>query len=378
MKNIKKAFFLLIILILVLVIIACSSPTIKELSLKEQFQNYYLIGVALNDNQVLNREPKAIELVKKEFNSITPENMLKWEKVQPEPNIYNFEPADSLVAFGERNNMFIVGHTLLWHQQTPDWVFEDENGNEASREILLKRLKDHISKVVGRYKGRINGWDVVNEAFEDNGELRDTKWLKIIGPDYIEKAFEFANEADPEAELYYNDFNMWHKGKIKSVSLMVNDLKSKGIKIDGVGLQGHWGLDYPTNEEIDEALQTYSQLDVKLMITELDMAVLPLPNNNTSAEITKNYEMQKKFNPYPNSLPDSMQILLANRYADFFGLFNKYKNKISRVTFWGVHDGNSWRNNWPIRGRTSYPLLFDRNYEKKPAYNSVINTVLEK
>ncbi|MCB0748778.1 MAG: endo-1,4-beta-xylanase, partial [Ignavibacteriae bacterium] len=275
------------------------------------------------------------------------------------------------------NKMFIIGHTLLWHQQTPDWVFEDENGNEASRELLLGRLKEHISTVVGRYKGKINGWDVVNEAIEDNGEMRTSKWYKIIGEDYIEKAFEFANEVDPDAELYYNDFNMWHKGKLKGVSNLVNDLKSKGIKIDGVGLQGHWGLTYPSNEEIDEALNTYSKLNVNLMITELDMAVLPLPDDNTSAEITKNYELQKKFNPYPNGLPDSMQVVLAERYADFFRLFNKYKNKITRVTFWGVHDGNSWKNNWPIRGRTEYPLLFDRKLKPKPAFYSVINTVKE-
>ncbi|MCB0744041.1 MAG: endo-1,4-beta-xylanase [Ignavibacteriae bacterium] len=375
MNNTSKLIF--IYLLLGTMIISCKPDVENEKSLKHEFKDYFYIGVALKDDQVLGKESKAIELVENQFNSITPENLLKWERIHPKEGEYNFEPADSFVAFGLRNKMFIIGHTLLWHQQTPDWVFEDENGNEASRELLLGRLKEHISTVVGRYKGKINGWDVVNEAIEDNGEMRTSKWYKIIGEDYIEKAFEFANEIDPDAELYYNDFNMWHKGKLKGVSNLVNDLKSKGIKIDGVGLQGHWGLTYPSNEEIDEALNTYSKLNVNLMITELDMAVLPLPDDNTSAEITKNYELQKKFNPYPNGLPDSMQVVLAERYADFFRLFNKYKNKITRVTFWGVHDGNSWKNNWPIRGRTEYPLLFDRKLKPKPAFYSVINTVKE-
>lgn len=370
MKSINIILYQLIFLVLAV-------KTIAQPSLKEEFKNNFMIGTALSNHQICEKDSLLIQLVEEQFNSITPENLLKWERIHPEEGVYNFEPADSFVAFGLRNKMFIVGHTLLWHQQTPAWVFEDEKGNEASRELLLGRLKDHIYTVVGRYKGKINGWDVVNEAIEDNGEMRNSKWLKIIGEDYIEKAFQFAHEADPDVELYYNDFNMWHKGKIKSVSNLVNNIKSKGIKISGVGLQGHWGLTYPSNEEIDEALDTYSKLNVNLMITELDMAVLPLPNNNTSAEITKNYELQKKLNPYPNGLPDSMQVKLANRYEDFFRLFNKYKSEITRVTFWGVNDSYSWKNNWPIKGRTSYPLLFDRNNQPKPAFYSVINTVKE-
>ena len=346
-----------------------------QLSLKDVFKDYYYIGAALNSYQLSGKDPKAIELVEKQFNSISPENLLKWQSVHPKPDEFNFEPADTFVAFGKRNNMFIIGHTLVWHSQTPRWVFQDENGNPATREILLDRMKKHIFAVVGRYKGKINGWDVVNEAIMENGELRDSPWRKIIGDDFMEKAFKWAQEADPDAELYYNDYNMFHKGKVERVVKLVKDLQAKGIKISGIGLQGHWGLDYPPLDELNAALEAYSKLDVKLMITEFDMDILPNPSNYTGAEISTNFELRKELNPYPDALPDSMQTVEANRYAEFFNIFNEYKDKISRVTFWGINDTYSWRNNWPVRGRSAYPLLFDKNFTPKPAFYEVIKTV---
>jgi endo-1,4-beta-xylanase len=316
--------------------------------------------------------------VVKQFNSITPENSLKWENVHPKEGKFNFEPVDSLVAFGERNKMFIIGHTLIWHSQVPKWVFEAENGEPASRDLLLKRMKEHILTVVGRYKGKIKGWDVINEGIEDNGGMRSSMWYEIIGEEYIEKAFAWAHEADPEAELYYNDYNMFNKNKCKTVVSIVKKMKSKGIKIDGIGLQGHWGLDYPPLDELDGALKAYSELGIKLMITEMDLDMLPSPGNYTGAEISKNFELKKELNPFKDGLPDSMQTVIANRYADFFSLFNKYKDNISRITFWGVSDADSWRNNWPVFGRTAYPLLFDRNMKPKKAFYSVIKTASEK
>lgn len=347
-------------------------------ALKKVFEKDFYIGVALNHNQVSGKDAVAVALVKEQFNSITPENALKWERVHPEPEKYNFALVDQFVAFGEKNKMFIVGHVLLWHSQTPHWVFEDGTGKPADREMLLKRMHDHISAVVGRYKGRINGWDVINEGVEDNSSLRKTKWLEIIGPDYVQKAFEFAREADPKAELYYNDFNMWNKGKVDGVVRLVRDLQSKGIRVDGIGMQGHWGLDYPPFDEAEAAIQAFAALGVKVMITEMDVDVLPFPGQSQSAEISLNFELQKRFNPYPEALPDSMQQVLAKRYAEFFTLFHKHRDQISRVTFWGVHDGQSWKNDWPVRGRTNYPLLFDRHYRPKLAFNAVIQTVIEK
>lgn len=345
-------------------------------ALKKVFENDFYIGTALNVNQISGREAASIALVKEQFNSITPENILKWKIVHPEPDKYDFELADQFVAFGEKNRMFMVGHTLLWHQQTPAWVFQDNAGNPADRETLLQRMRDHIFAVAGRYKSRLHGWDVVNEALEDDGSLRKTKWLEIIGPDYIQKAFEFARAADPQAELYYNDYNLWKKEKAESAVRLVRELQSQGIRVDGIGEQGHWGFDYPSINEADAAIQAFAVLGVKVMITELDITALPNPDDwSGGADITRNIELRKYLNPYPEALPDSMQQVLAKRYAECFALFHKHRDKISRVTFWGVNDGQSWLNNWPVRGRTNYPLLFDRNYQPKPAFEAVIKTV---
>jgi len=375
MKYIKVQLKFFITFSLVLFFMAGVSQIFGQPSLKEVFKDYYLMGTALNNYQVQGNDPAALDLAKKQFNVVTPENMLKWEKVHPKPGVYNFEPVDSLIVFCERNNISIIGHTLIWHSQTPAWVFEDKDGKPATRELLLERMKEHILTVVGRYKGKIKGWDVVNEAFMEDGALRESKWLDIIGDAYIENAFRFAQEADPEAELYYNDFNMWYEGKVKSVVKHIAKLKFEGVKVDGIGLQGHWGLDYPELDELDAAMKAYSELDVNLVITELDLDILPNPANYTGAEISKNYELKKEFNPFPDSLPDSMQTVEADRYAEFFTIFNKYKDKVSRVTFWGISDKYSWRNNWPIKGRSAYPLIFDENFQPKPAFYAIIKTV---
>jgi endo-1,4-beta-xylanase len=290
------------------------------------------------------------------------------------PDRYNFSIADSMVNFAIANKMFIVGHTLIWHSQTPEWVFQDSLGNPLERDALLKRMKDHIFTVVGHFKGKVNGWDVVNEAVNEDGSLRQTKWLSIIGPDYIEKAFEFAREADPGAELYYNDYNIELKQKRSGAVGVINDLRSNGIKVDGVGIQGHWHLDSPSLAEIGEALTEYGSMGLKIMITEMDIDVLPTPKNISGANVSDNADYQKALNPYVSGLPDSVSKRLADRYADLFLLFMKHKKAVTRVTFWGVNDGYSWKNNWPVKGRTNYPLLFDRNYNPKPAYYSVIKT----
>ncbi len=368
-----KAIQFLSMACFIVLVINCSLGS--QPSLKETFKNLFYIGTALNYDQIRGLETASSKIIEKQFNSITPENILKWESVHPEPNKYNFAPADSFVALGEKNNMFMVGHTLVWHHQTPAWVFEDDSGNQIDRETLLRRMRDHIFAVVGRYKGRIKGWDVVNEAVEDNGQPRKSNWMQIIGEDYLQKAFEWAHEADPEAELYYNDYNLWKPEKRESVVQLIRNLQSKGVHIDGIGLQGHWGLDYPPLNELEASILAYSKLNVQVMITELDLNILPLPAPEMGADIALNFELQKELNPYPEELPDSMQEKLANRYAELFMVLNKHHNSISRVTLWGVHDGQSWSNNWPVRGRTAYPLLFDRNFQPKPAFYAVIKTV---
>lgn len=345
--------------------------------LKEVFEDHFHVGAALNYPQATGEDERSVSLVKEHFNSISPENLLKWGPVHPQPDEYNFGPADSYVEFGEQNDMFIVGHALVWHQQTPDWVFEDENGNAASREQLLQRMEEHISTVAGRYKGRIDGWDVVNEALEEDGSLRQSKWLEIIGEDFLQKAFEFARQADPEAELYYNDYNLWKESKRNGAVRLVRNLQEQGIQVDGIGMQGHYGITYPSVEEIEASILAYAELGVKVMITEMDIDVLPNPSGRQGADIAMTFEAEEGYNPYEAGLPDSVQQQLTDRYAEIFEVFHRHRDKISRVTFWGVADQHSWLNDWPMQGRTSYPMLFDREYQPKPAYEAVVETVTE-
>jgi len=341
-------------------------------TLKDAFKASFLIGAALNPAEFTERNVREAALVKAQFDSISPENVLKWEMVHPQPDRYNFDLPDKYAAFGEKNHMFIVGHTLVWHQQTPRWVFEDAKGNPVDRETLLKRMREHIQTVVGRYKGRVNGWDVVNEALNEDGTLRQTPWLKIIGEDYIAKAFEFAHEADPTAELQYNDYSLENEAKRQGAIELIKKLRAQGVPITGVGLQGHYRIDWPSTDQVDATIAAFAQLGVKVMITELDVDVLPPALQHHGADISANVELQSQLNPYSNGLPDSVQQTLAERYAALFALFLKHRGELTRVTFWGVTDASSWLNNWPVRGRTNYPLLFDREGGPKPAFDAVI------
>lgn len=216
---------------------------------------------------------------------------------------------------------------------------------------------------------------MVNEALDEDGSLRKSPFLKIGGEGFIEKAFAFAHEANPMAELYYNDYNLVNADKRDGAIRIIKDLQSKGIKIDGVGIQAHWGLGYPSLKEIETAIEMFGALGVKVMFTELDISVLPSPWHMPTADVSVRFENSPTMNPYPNGLPDSVQTKLADRYAEVFHLFNKHSDKISRVTFWGLHDGVSWKNNFPIRGRTDYTLLFDRDLKPKKAYHAVLGII---
>lgn len=344
-----------------------------DVSLRDAYKSEFLIGAALSEDQIMGRNAKSLEIVAREFSSVTAENSMKWEEIHPEPNQFNFKVADKLVELAQTNNQFIVGHTLLWHQQTPDWVFENEEGKAVSKMVLLKRLKNHIDTIVGRYKGKIQGWDVVNEAFNEDGTMRDSKWYQILGEDYIAKAFEFAHEADPNAELYYNDYNLWKPEKRNEVIRLVKSLKAKGIKITGVGMQAHYAIGYPDLTEMEASIVNFKNLGIDVMLTELDISVLPFPDEeNQGADISQNFELQEKLNPYKQGLPDDIQAQLSQAYVNIFTILLRHKASISRVTLWGVDDSQTWRNYWPMQGRTDYPLLFDRNSQPKPVVNDLI------
>jgi len=358
---------------------ACNarSEVEKAETLKSAFEGKFYIGTALNAAQITGKDTAGIRIIKEHFNSIVAENCMKSGPIQPSEGNFDFTLADQFVHFGEENDMFIVGHTLIWHSQAPRWFFTDSLGNEVTREALIDRMKKHIAAVVGRYKGRVKGWDVVNEAILDNGAMRESKFYKIIGEDFIRLAFEFAHKADPEAELYYNDYNMYMPGKRQGVVNMVKKLQEQGVRIDGIGMQGHLGLDSDL-AEFEKSIEAFAELGVKVMITELDVSILPSPWRNLGAEVSDVVDYQQRMNPYPDGLPDSVNAVFSDFYLDLFKLFLKHQDKISRVTLWGVTDGDSWKNNWPIRGRTDYPLLFDRNNQPKPVVTDIINAALQK
>ncbi|HEX8040957.1 MAG TPA: endo-1,4-beta-xylanase [Chryseosolibacter sp.] len=349
----------------------------KSLSLKDAFDGKFLMGVAMNRSQIYRRDEADYWLIIDQFNSVTPENDMKWMHIHPEKEQYNFEHADKLVEFGEANHMFIVGHALVWHNQLAPWVFKTDDGATVDSTELMQRIRDHIRTIVGRYKGRVHGWDVVNEALAEDGSLRQSQFLAIAGPRFIEKAFEFAHEADPDAGLYYNDFNLVTAAKRDGAIRLIRDLKNKGIKVDGVGMQAHWGLTRPSLQEIETAIEMFSALGVNVMFTELDISVLPSPRQVQTADVSNRLRNTPAMDPYVDGLPDSVQHQLAARYASIFRLFKKHADKISRVTFWGLHDGVSWKNNFPVRGRTDYALLFDRDRKPKEAYHAVIEASKE-
>lgn len=348
--------------------------------LKDVYRNTFLVGTAVTPAITSGRDKRTQDIVKTHFNSITVENVMKAAEINPQPGVYNFGPADDFVTFGEKNKMFIVGHTLVWHNQVPAWFFTNANGQSNTKEEQLERLRSHIEAVAGRYAGRVHAWDVVNEVMGEDGAYRPTTWVKAVGngDTLVKYAFKFAAQYAPNTELYYNDFNAWRPSKRDGIVRMIKMLQKEGIRIDGVGMQGHWGLHYPKTNYIEEAIDAYASCGVKVMITEMDVDVLPLTKEGQvigqgMADPQFQLEEFKSFlDPYRNGLPDSMQTVLAKRYAELFSIFYKRKEKIARVTLWGVDDGMNWKNGYPIPNRTNYPLLWDRQLSPKPALAAVL------
>ena len=343
-----------------------------QTSLKDALKGKFHIGAALNTQQYTGRDTADLKIIKEHFDAIVAENIMKPMYLQPREGEFNFNEADKFIEFGEQNGMWITGHCLIWHAQLPRWFCVDEKGENVTAEVLKARMKSHISTVVGHYKGRIKGWDVVNEAILEDGSYRKSKFYEILGEEFIPLAFQYAQEADPNVELYYNDYNEWYPGRIKTIIRLINTLKERGIRIDAIGMQGHLGMDGPSIAEYEQAILAYTNAGVKVMVTELDLSILPPPRPGIGADLSANIEYQKEFNPYTESVPDDVMQAWTNRMNNLFQLFLKYPGKVSRVTLWGVSDGGSWKNNFPVRGRTDYPLLFDRNHQAKPVVNDII------
>lgn len=330
--------------------------------LMEVFGEYFLVGVSLESTELPESTvPAAHPELLAHFNALTPENEMKWDHLQPAEGAFSFGAADALVAYAEGQKKSVTGHTLVWHRQTPDWVFKGADGNPAPRELVISRLREHIHTVMKRYRGKIHGWDVVNEALSDapSEYLRDSPWRRTIGDDYIALAFQFAREADPDAKLYYNDYALEYPHKREKMIRLVNQLKAANVTLDAVNIQGHFSLDMPPISEIGRTLTAISDLGLRANISELDVSL---------------FNFLQRDNPYPDGAPQHLMEKQALRYADLFKLFVEREAIIDRVTFWNLHDGRSWLNNEPVPGRKDYPLLFDRDGLPKPAFFSVVAT----
>ena len=337
-----------------------NSPVAK--GLKDYYARYFSMGVAVSPQSL--KDPKQEALILKQFNSLTPENAMKMGPIHPEEDRYYWKDADSIVAFAQAHGLKVRGHNLCWHEQTPKWLFYDKEGKLVTKDVLLKRLKDHIDQVVGRYKGKIYAWDVVNEAIDDDSTrfLRNSSWYKICGEDFIFKAFEYAHAADPKAVLFYNDYNTERPEKRERVYKLLKKLLDAKIPVNAVGLQAHWSIYEPQERELIATIEKFASLGIKVQITELDMSVYPWEKQ---ARSLRDGELST-FTP-------EMEQKQADQYAMVFKVFRKYKSVISGVTFWNISDKHTWLDTYPVRGRKNYPLLFNQNFEPKKAYWSVVN-----
>lgn len=358
--------------ILISVVLAASCAVVQAQTLKEALGPHFMIGAAVGSNVVYGIDQRGSAIALRHFNTITAENCMKPGLIHPEEGRYDWADADRTVAYGHQNNMKVIGHCLVWHTQSARWMFTDSRGKKVSRAVLIDRMYHHITDVVKHFKGKVFGWDVVNEAVDEDGSMRHTPYYDIIGPDYIELALRFAQEADPKAELYLNDFNMSTPARRDTYARIIKELKAKGVRIDGMGLQGHHGLDYPNLDEWEKTIDVMADCGVKVMITELDVNVLPNPKKFSGAEVSQNFKYDEKLNPYRNGITKEGAKALEDRYMQIFDILKRHSSQISRVTFWNINDGTSWLNDFPVFGRTNYPLFFDRDYNAKPIVDKVI------
>ena len=379
--NQFKLFFFLIMM-----------SKVATAGLHDQYEDAFLIGVAVGSEDInhvykfpMKKNADEWKIINDEFNSLTAENLMKMQYMHPEKDLYYFNDADEFVEEAEKHGHAIIGHTLVWHAMAPPWIFKDKGGKEVSARELRKRMKEHIYKIAGRYRGRIAYWDVVNEAVklrtvkDENGNrvekafFRESPWYTIMGERFLEDAFKFTAAADPDAKLLYNDFTMTNPKKAQFVADMCTNLRRKGCQVDGVGFQAHWHLDYPKVDELQRALDIFRKASLPVHITELDLGILPRPSAEQDADISRNIELAAKLNPYTDQVPQEVLDKQARRYKEIFEVLYKNRDIIERVTFWGLSDGPSWLNDWPVRGRTSHPLLFDRDLRPKPAYDAIYN-----
>lgn len=372
-----------------LALVAVFVGTVHAQSLQEAYRDYWRMGVSVNQWEV--KAEKAVgdnlsysggvsadqtahyQAIAQHFGWVVPENCMKCEVIHPQEGVYDFTLGDQLVEKALANGQHVVGHCLIWHSQCAPWFFVDDEGKQVSAEVLKKRMKDHIFTILGHYKGKVEGWDVVNEAFNDDGTLRRSKFYEILGEDFIPLAFQYAHEADPTVELYYNDYSMNKAKKVEGVVNFFRPLIAKGLPITAIGLQGH--LMYGDSDYVKEyeyAIQTIASIGLPSQFTELDMSMLPNPYGFSGANVSDRFKYSEQMDPYKNGLPADKQEQFDQFWIDFFKMLMANKEHVLRVNFWCLNDANSWRNDFPIKGRTDYATLFDRQNLPKPTVQKLI------
>ncbi|MBQ7484891.1 MAG: endo-1,4-beta-xylanase [Bacteroidaceae bacterium] len=332
-----------------------------EKGLKDAYKDYFKIGVAVNRRNL--DHSNEMEIVKANYNSVTCENEMKPISVHPKEGVWTFGAADSIADFCRKNGIKMRGHCLAWHNQFCDWMLVDKKGKPVKKEVFYKRLQDHINTVVNRYKDVVYGWDVVNEAIVDGPKFgrfgkevnpyRQSKLYELCGDEFIAKAFEFARAADPNAILFYNDYNAADPAKCERIYNMVKKMKDAGVPIDAIGMQGHYNIFGPSMEDIDAAINKYSELVKTIHITELDIRA----NEQMGGQLIFSTEGMK--------IDQHVEAMHIDQYVKLFRLLRKHKDVVKCVTFWNVSDRDSWV------GVRNYPLLFDAKAQPKKSYYEV-------
>ena len=365
----------------VLLLGACSSG---EPTLKQVFEGKFILGAAVNARQILGTDVPGDSVLFRHFGAIEPENCLKSAEIMPVFGQYDWELADKYVEFGEKNGLAVFGHCLIWHSQcTPDFCY-DKDGKLISPDLLKERMKQHITTVVSRYKGRIKGWDVVNEAILEDGSYRQSPFWQILGEEFIPWAFQCAQEADPDCELYYNDYSMHEPGKLNTVIELVKKMQARGIRIDAIGFQGHVGMDYPDLALYESHIRRVKdETGLDVCITELDMSILPSVTQSADVSGVNFYEAMRNpetrealmasLDPYREGIPEDIYAAWNDRMGAFLEMFLRNSDVVRRINVWGVTDADSWKNGWPIPGRHDAPLWVDRDFQLKPFLNTYVH-----
>jgi endo-1,4-beta-xylanase len=351
-----------LILSIFLLITACREEE-ESTGLKDKYKDFFHIGAAVGKSHLSSYDTV---LLKKHFSSLTAENDMKPSRTIESVGEYNFEAGDRILDFAERNDMQVRGHTLVWYNQTPDEFYRDSLGNYLEKEELLARLKQYITDVLAHYKGKVYAWDVVNEAIGYEDELfyrEDIDWFRICGPEYIEKAFVFAREADPKVKLFYNDYNLIDPLKARKVYEMARDFLDRGIPIDGIGMQGHWTMEDVNAENLAASIDLFASLGLEVQITELDISVYPFYHN------VPEETLPKETLPFTKDLEQKQ----ADKYREVFSVLREKSEAITSVTFWGVADNRTWLSFYFVKDRTDYPLLFNADYEQKEAFKAIMD-----